>query len=133
MPDTRDALRHEVALFRYGLISDVLELPPGSPGLYQRLQEKAARAYIVPGSPRTRVAAETLRDSGSSAIAPAASMSCYPSVAPTAVSPGVCPPRSPTGCSPLKKRTRRCRCAWSSKRRTALIEGLQKAKVDLFP
>ena len=54
--------RHEVALFRYGLISDLLELPPGSPGLYQRLHEKAAREYTIPGSSRTRVAAETLRD-----------------------------------------------------------------------
>ena len=62
MPDTRDELRHEVALFRYGLISDVLDLPPGSPGLYQRLHEKAAREYTIPGTHRTRVAAETLRD-----------------------------------------------------------------------
>ncbi len=61
MSDTND-LRHQVAVFRYGLIADLIHLSPGSPGLYQRLHEKAAREYTIPGTHRTRVAAETLRD-----------------------------------------------------------------------
>ena len=57
-----DDYRHQVALFRYGLIAELVNLPPGSPGLYQRLHELAAREYTIPGTHRTRVAAETLRD-----------------------------------------------------------------------
>lgn len=50
-----------IALFRYGLIADVLHLPAGSRGLYECLRQKAAAHYTIPGSSRTRVAAETLR------------------------------------------------------------------------
>lgn len=50
-----------IALFRYGLIADVLHLPAGSRGLYECLRQKAAAYYTIPGSSRTRVAAETLR------------------------------------------------------------------------
>lgn len=53
--------RQAIALFRYGLIADVLQLPAGSRGLYERLRQKAAADYTIPGSGRTRVAAETLR------------------------------------------------------------------------
>ena len=60
-PSDRD-LRHEVALFRYGLIADVVHLPRGTKGLYRRLEEKATREYTIPGTSRTRVATETLRD-----------------------------------------------------------------------
>ena len=51
-----------VALFRYGLIADLVHLPPGSKGLQARLNDKARQIYVIPGSQRTRVAAETLRD-----------------------------------------------------------------------
>jgi putative transposase len=51
-----------VALFRYGLVADLGHLPPNTPGLYAKLQEKAQQSYSIPGSTRTRVAAETLRD-----------------------------------------------------------------------
>ncbi len=54
-------LRHEIALFRYGLIADVVNLPNGTKGLYRRLEEKAAREYTIPGTTRIRVAVETLR------------------------------------------------------------------------
>jgi len=54
--------RHEIALFRYGLIADLVRLEPGSKGLYALLAQKAAGEYAIPGSSRTRVAAETLRD-----------------------------------------------------------------------
>jgi putative transposase len=51
----------EVALFRFGVIGDLVHLAPGTKGLYARLQEKAAIDYRIPGSLRTRVAEETIR------------------------------------------------------------------------
>jgi putative transposase len=62
MSDSETDRRHAIALFRYGLIADLVHLPPGAKGLYRRLEEKAAAEYTIPGSPRTRVAAETIRD-----------------------------------------------------------------------
>jgi transposase InsO family protein len=62
MTDSDKEYRQAAALFRYGLIADLVRLPPGSPGLYARLREKAQHEYAIPGSTRTRVAAETLRD-----------------------------------------------------------------------
>jgi len=59
MTDTPD--RQAIALFRYGLIADLIHLPAGSRGLYARLREKAAADYSIPGSKRIRVAPETLR------------------------------------------------------------------------
>lgn len=53
--------RQAVALFRYGTIADLVQLPPHHRGLYKLLEEKAAREYDIPGSLRRRVAAETLR------------------------------------------------------------------------
>ena len=54
-----DKHREAVALFRYGLIADLTDV--GRRGLYQKLREKAARDYQIPGSARRRVATETLR------------------------------------------------------------------------
>lgn len=48
-----------VALFRYGLIADLLDI--GRRGLYKKLREKAAHDYEIPGSTRRHVAPETLR------------------------------------------------------------------------
>jgi hypothetical protein len=62
MKDTDTDYRHEVALFRYDLIADLVHRPPGTKGLYRRLEEKAAKPYLIPGTHRTRVAPETLRD-----------------------------------------------------------------------
>ena len=59
---TQPSLRQTIALFRYGLIAEFVHLPPNSPGLYAKLQAKAQQTYSIPGSTRTRVAAETLRD-----------------------------------------------------------------------
>lgn len=53
--------RQALALFRYGMIAEFLQLPAHSRGLYARLREKATHEYSIPGSTRTRVAAETLR------------------------------------------------------------------------
>ena len=52
----------QIALFRYGLIADIVHQPPGTQGLYARLQAKAQKDYVIPGTTRTRVAAETMRD-----------------------------------------------------------------------
>ena len=54
--------REKTALFRYGLIADLLHRPHGEAGLYTLLRQKAERVYEIPGSRRTRVAAETIRD-----------------------------------------------------------------------
>jgi putative transposase len=53
--------RQALALFRYGLIAEFIQLPAGSRGLYARLREKANAEYTIPGTTRTRVAPETLR------------------------------------------------------------------------
>jgi transposase InsO family protein len=57
-----DKTREQTALFRYGLIADLVHRPPAQKGLYPLLREKAERVYEIPGSRRTRVAAETIRD-----------------------------------------------------------------------
>lgn len=61
MSDADAEHRHAVALFRYGLIADLVRLEPGADGLYQRIAEKAEADYVIPGTTRTRVAAETIR------------------------------------------------------------------------
>lgn len=51
----------EVALFRYGIISDFVNLPPGTKGLYTQIKKKAGQEYLIPGSRRTKIAEETIR------------------------------------------------------------------------
>ena len=62
MHPTDEELRKAVALFRYGLIADVLRLPLGSRDIRRALHQKAQRTYVIPGTRRTRVAVETMRD-----------------------------------------------------------------------
>ena len=62
MNDAAQKQSEEVALFRFGVIGDLVHLPPGTKGLYARLKEKAAIDYRIPGSLRVRVAEETIRD-----------------------------------------------------------------------
>jgi putative transposase len=50
-----------LALFRYGLIADLLHLEAGQKRA-AALRVKAAQEYEIPGTSRRRVAAETLRD-----------------------------------------------------------------------
>lgn len=63
MNNDNDELRRAIALFRYGVISDLLHPPePRERGWMQRtLEEKAARDYEIPGSRRRRAAEETIR------------------------------------------------------------------------
>ena len=61
MTDTDDERRQQIALFRYGVIAELVHWPEGSKGLYSRIEAKAARDYTIPASTRTRIAAETIR------------------------------------------------------------------------
>jgi len=45
--------RQALALFRYGLIAEFLQQPPGDRGLYARLREKAKGEYNIPGTARS--------------------------------------------------------------------------------
>jgi len=59
-PDAYD-LNTEIALFRYGLIAQLVHLPPDKGQQERLLREIAARTYTIPGSTRTRVSVTTLR------------------------------------------------------------------------
>ncbi len=52
-------LREKIALFRYGLIAEAINLPPGTPGIYEKLRDKAAMEHDIPGTRRRHVAVET--------------------------------------------------------------------------
>lgn len=58
---TKNDLHEKVALFRYGVIADFINLPPGTKGLYAQIKKKAEQSYSIPGSNRTKVAEETIR------------------------------------------------------------------------
>jgi transposase InsO family protein len=51
----------EIALFRYGLIAQLVHTPPDSGQQEALLREIAARTYTIPGSTRTHVSVTTLR------------------------------------------------------------------------
>jgi transposase InsO family protein len=56
-----DEHRRAVALFRYGIIADLVHLPRNHRGLYKLLNKKAEQDYTIPGSLRRHVAPETMR------------------------------------------------------------------------
>lgn len=60
-PDEAEELRKRIALFRYGVIADLIHLPAGQRGLYRLLDEKASRDHEIPGTLRRRIATETVR------------------------------------------------------------------------
>ena len=62
MTDSDDDLRQAIALFRYGVIADLVHLPLGTKGVGDRLREKASQPYAIPGTDGTRVAADTMRE-----------------------------------------------------------------------
>ena len=63
MTDEAHNPQTQIALFRYGLVADCIHLPKGKGnGISQKLQDKAKQHYSIPGSRRTKVAVETLRD-----------------------------------------------------------------------
>ncbi len=57
-----ERLRRDIALFRYGVIADLVHDVPDGPGLYARIREKAQEEWRIPGTLRTRVAVATMRD-----------------------------------------------------------------------
>jgi transposase InsO family protein len=57
-----EKLREQIALFRYGVIADLVHREAGERGLLALLKEKAAREYQIPGSRRQHVAEETMCD-----------------------------------------------------------------------
>jgi putative transposase len=54
-------LNTEIALFRYGLIAQLVHDPPPGGQQEQRLREIAAKTYRIPGSTRTSVSVTSLR------------------------------------------------------------------------
>ena len=62
MENDEEKRANEIALFRYGLIGDLVHLPKGKgSGLYDRLEEKAALEYTIPFSPKRVLKVETIR------------------------------------------------------------------------
>jgi len=61
MNDDTKKLNEQIALFRYGVIADLTQRETGKPGIGERLKQKAAQTYCIPGTLRTRVAEETIR------------------------------------------------------------------------
>ena len=61
MNSSDDDLRQQIALFRYDVIADLVHLPVGAPGAGAMMRAKAEKTYTIPGTTRTRVAAETMR------------------------------------------------------------------------
>jgi len=59
-PDACD-LNTEIALFRYGLIAQLVHTPPDTGQQERLLHEIASRTYTIPGSTRTQVSVTTLR------------------------------------------------------------------------
>jgi transposase len=54
--------RNAVALFRYGVIGDLLHWPRRKRGFSELIAKKAERDHEIPGSHRSRVAPEAIRD-----------------------------------------------------------------------
>lgn len=61
MQNETEKRRDAVAVFRYGLISDLIHLPRGSQEIAPKLRVKAEQTYDVPGSKRCTIASETIR------------------------------------------------------------------------
>ena len=52
----------DVALFRFGIISDLVSIEPGTRGIGAMIRDKAEADYTIPGTDRRRVAEQTIRD-----------------------------------------------------------------------
>ena len=62
MNDQQKQRIEQIALFRFGVLGDLVHLAPGERAIFEQLKEKAERDYQIPFTTRTRVAAETIRD-----------------------------------------------------------------------
>ena len=61
MSDEPNEFQTRVALFRYGMITDLVQLPKKTARLQKKLQKKTERDYEIPKSLRTRVTAKTMQ------------------------------------------------------------------------
>ena len=52
--ETKKSKPDEVALFRYGLLADLVHLAPGAPGQQKLLEKQAAKTWAIPFSTRSR-------------------------------------------------------------------------------
>ena len=96
MSDTPTDPRRDVALFRYGVIAELLALPPGSPERRQAMREKARRSWTIPGSRRTRASRSRPCATGSRRTTATGLTGSSPSPAATAAGRGACRPTSPS-------------------------------------
>jgi transposase InsO family protein len=63
MKSDDETRREQIALFRYGVIADLIHLPLGKgSGLYDKLRDKSGRDWEIPFTRRRRIATETMRD-----------------------------------------------------------------------
>ena len=62
MTDQGEKFRDDVALFRYGVVSELLRCAPATPEYRAKLAELSQQTWAIPGSTRTRVARQTIRD-----------------------------------------------------------------------
>jgi putative transposase len=62
MNDKQQQRIEQIALFRFGVLGDLVHLAPGEKAICEQLKLRAERDYQIPFSTRTRVAAETIRD-----------------------------------------------------------------------
>ena len=54
MSDSDSSHRQAVALFRYGVIADLVHASTDRTGITAQLRAKASKDYVIPGSRRTR-------------------------------------------------------------------------------
>ncbi len=60
MPTPDEEYRQRVALFRYGVIADLLHAPPDAGSLAARIHAKTEQSYVIPYSSRTRIGKATV-------------------------------------------------------------------------
>lgn len=61
MENTSDKRATEIAVFRFGLIAEVVHLAAGSTEIAAKLRQQAQKLHTVPHSNRSHVAVETMR------------------------------------------------------------------------
>ena len=60
MPGADPEYQQQVAVFRYGVIADLLHAPPDAGSLAARIRAKTEQSYVIPHSSRTRIGKSTV-------------------------------------------------------------------------
>ena len=60
MPGADPEYQQQVAVFRYGVIADLLHAPPDAGSLAARIRAKTEQSYVIPHSSRTRIGVSTI-------------------------------------------------------------------------